>query len=94
MPSLQNTCCKATDKFVNCKECRKSFHALCSNLGENEFLELETGNEFWYCTSCKAYFGLCSGAVLSDHKAVQCDKCGLTMTALSSQSLSLNLRKH
>ena len=30
------------------------------------------GSGFWYC---KAECGLCSGAVLNDHKAVQCDKC-------------------
>ena len=29
-------------------------------------------SEAWYC---KAASGLCSGAVLNDHKAVQCDKC-------------------
>ena len=62
--------CKATDKFVKCEECSTSFHASYANLGENEFLELETGNESWYCTSCKADCGLCSGAVLYGHKVV------------------------
>ena len=36
-------------------------------------LKIETGNSDWYCTNCKADCGLCSGAVLSIHKAVQCD---------------------
>ena len=44
-------------------------------LGDNELLKLESGNGFWYCTNCKADCGLCSGAVLKDHKAVQCDSC-------------------
>ena len=29
----------------------------------------------WYCKDCKAECGLCSGDVLNNHKAVQCDKC-------------------
>ena len=36
---------------------------------------LQQGNGSWYCTNCKADCGLCSGAVLYGHKAVQCDKC-------------------
>ena len=42
---------------------------------KNEYLELETGSESLYCTSCKADCGLCSGAFLYSHKAVRCDKC-------------------
>ena len=36
---------------------------------------MESGNGSWYCTNCKADCGLCSGAVLKDHKAVQSDSC-------------------
>ena len=53
----------------------KRFHTSCINLDEKELLELESGNGSWYCTNCKAVFGLCSGAVLYGHKVVQCDKC-------------------
>ena len=52
-----------------------NFHTSCINLDEKELLELESGNGSWYCTNCKADHGLCSGAVLYGHKAVQCDKC-------------------
>ena len=40
-------------------------------------LEIETGHGDWYCSNCKAEAdcGMCSGAVLSVHKAVQCDGC-------------------
>ena len=44
-------------------------------LGENKLLKLESGNGSWYCNYCKAHRGLCSGAVVKDHKAVQCDNC-------------------
>ena len=74
MPSLQKYC-KASEKSIKCEECKKRFHTSCANLGENELLELESGNDSWYCTSCKADCVLCSGAVLYGHKAVQCDKC-------------------
>ena len=67
--------CKATEKVVKCEECRKCFHVSCANLSEKELLELGSENETWYCKDCKAECGLCSGAVLNDHKAVQCDKC-------------------
>ena len=53
----------------------KRFHTSCINLNEKELLELESGNGSWYCINCKADCGLCSGAVLYGHKAVQCDKC-------------------
>ena len=49
--------------------------ASCAKLGDNELLKLESGNGSWYCKNCKADGGLCSGAVLKDHKAVQCDNC-------------------
>ena len=42
-------------------------------LRDNELLKLESGNGSWYCTNCKVDCGLCSGAVLKDHSAVQCD---------------------
>ena len=67
--------CKASEKSVKCEECEKRFHTSCISLDEKELLELESGNESWYCTNCKADCGLCSGAVLYGHKAVQCDKC-------------------
>ena len=67
--------CKASEKLVKCEECEKRFHTLCISLDEKELLELESGNGSWYCTNCRADCGLCSGAVLYGHKAVQCDKC-------------------
>ena len=67
--------CKASEKSVKCEECEKRFHTSCISLDEKELLELELGNGSWYCTNCKADCGLCSGAVLYGHKAVQCDKC-------------------
>ena len=76
--SLSRLCkiyCKASEKSVKYEKCEKPFHTLCVNLGEKEMLELESGNGPWYCISCKADCGLCSGAVLYGHKAVQCDKC-------------------
>ena len=65
--------CKASDKVIECEDCEKRFHASCSKLGDNELLKLESGNGSWYCINCKADCGSCSGAVLKDHKAVQCD---------------------
>ena len=50
-------------------------HAKYSNLGADDSLKIETGNNDWDCTNCKANCGLCSGAVLSVLKAVQCDGC-------------------
>ena len=38
---------------------------------------IESGDGAWYCTNCKADCGLCSGAVLKGHKAVQCDSCDM-----------------
>ena len=74
--------CKASDRLLECEECEKTlprfmrkirFHASCSNLGDNELLRIESRDGVWYCTNCKADCGLCSGAVLKGHKAVQCD---------------------
>ena len=43
---------------------------------KNAFMQnAQTGNSDWYCTNCKADCGLCSGVVLSVHKAVLCDGC-------------------
>ena len=64
---------KASNRFIECKECEKRFHASCSNLGDDELLRIESGDGAWYCTNCKADCGLCSGAVLQGHTAVQCD---------------------
>ena len=70
--------CKASDRLLECEESEKCFHALCSNLGDNELLRIESGDGAWYCTNCKADFGLCSGAVpVKGHKAVQCDSCDM-----------------
>ena len=85
--------CKASEKSVKCEECEKRFHT-CVNLDKKELLEIESGNGSWYCTNCKADCGLCSGAVLYGHKAIQFVtnvKCGFTMNALSSQNLHLIL---
>ena len=73
--SLCKKYCKVSDKVIECTDCEKRFHAKCSNLGADDLLKIETGNSDWYCTNCKADCGLCSGAVLSVHKAVQCDGC-------------------
>ena len=67
--------CKAAEKAVKCEDCEKRFHASCVNLGPVELQKIESGNDFWYCSNCKAKCSLCSGAVLNSHKAVQCDKC-------------------
>ena len=66
---------KASDKVIKCEDCEKRFHASCSKLGDSELLKLKSGNGSWYCTNCKADCGLCSDAVLKNHKAVQCDNC-------------------
>ena len=67
--------CKAAKKAVKCEDCEKRFHASCVNLGPVELQKIESGNDSWYCSNCKAECSLCSGAVLNSHKAVQCDKC-------------------
>ena len=67
--------CKAAEKAVKCEDCEKRFHASCVNLGSVELQKIESGNDSWYCSNCKAECSLCSGAVLNSHKAVQCDKC-------------------
>ena len=69
--------CKASDRLLECEECEKRFHASCSNLSDNKLLRIESGDGAWYCTNCKADCGLCSGAVLKGHKAVQCDNCDM-----------------
>ena len=67
-PRFQYGLCKkyrtASDRVFECEECEKSFHASCLNLGDDELLRIESGDGAWYCTNCKADFGLCSGAVL------------------------------
>ena len=67
--------CRASDKVIECEDCEKRFHVSCAKLGENELLKLKSGNGPCYCTNCRADCGLCSGAVLKDHKAVPCDNC-------------------
>ena len=68
---------KASDRLFECEECEKRFHASCTNIGDNELLRIKSGDGAWYCTNCKADCGLCSGAVLKGHKAVQCDSCDM-----------------
>ena len=67
--------CKAAEKAVKCEDCEKRFHASCVNLGPVELQKIESDNDSWYCSNCKAECSLCSGAVLNSHKAVQCEKC-------------------
>ena len=69
--------CKASDRLLECDECEKRYHASCSNLGDNEHLRIESDDGAWHCTNCKADCGLCTGAVLKGHKAVQCDSCDM-----------------
>ena len=70
------TYCKATDWVVKCQECSKCLHVSCANLSEKE---LGSEKETWYCKDCKTECGLCSGDVLNNHKAVQCDKCEMSV---------------
>ena len=67
--------CNASDKVVVCEDLENRFQALCAKLGDNKLLKLESESGSWYCTNCKADCGLCSGAILKDHKAVECDSC-------------------
>ena len=69
--------CKTSDRVLECEECEKRFHASCSNFGDDELLRIDSGDGAWYCTNCKADCGLCSGAALKGHKAVQCDSCDM-----------------
>ena len=69
--------CKASDRLLECEECKNRFHASCSNLGDNELLRIESGDGAWYCTNCKADRGLCNGAVLKGHKAVRYERCDM-----------------
>ena len=49
---------------------------MCKFQQKKKHSNLKTENEpSWYCSDCKADCGLCSWAVLNNHKAVQCDKC-------------------
>ena len=75
MPPLQKNIARHRIRSSNAGTCEKRFHASCARLGDNELVKLESGNGSWYCTNCKADCGFCSGAVLKDHKAVQCDNC-------------------
>ena len=71
------TCKKAAEKAVKCEDCEKRFHASCVNLSPVELQKIESDNDSWYCSNCKAERSLCSGAVLNSLKAVECDKCEL-----------------
>ena len=83
MPPLQKYD-KASDRVVECEDCEKRFHVSCAKLRENELLKLESGNGSWYCTNCKVDCGLCSSAVLQDHKQfnVTIVRCGFPMDSL------------
>ena len=52
--------CKASDKVVECEDCKKRFNASCAKLGDDELSKLESDNGSWYCANCKADYGLCS----------------------------------
>ena len=82
--------------MIECTDCEKRFHAKCSNLEADDLLKTEIGNSDWYCTNCKADCGMCSGAVLSVHKAIQCDgaRCGFTMNAFITEAEFENLVVH
>ena len=69
--------CKTSDRLLECEKCEKCFHTSCSNFGDNELLRIESGDGAWYCTNCSADCGLCSGAFLRGHKAVQCASCDM-----------------
>ena len=69
--------CKASDRLHEYEAGEKRFHASCSNLGDNELLRIESGDGAWYSTNCKADCGLCSGAILKGHKAVQWYSCDM-----------------
>ena len=53
--------CKAAEKAVKCEDCEKRFHASCVNLGPVELQKIESDNDSWYCSNCKAECSLCSG---------------------------------
>ena len=80
-PGLRSRCslckkyCKVSDKVIECTDCQKRFDAKCFILRADDLLKIETGNSDRYCKNCKVDCGLCSGAVLSVHKAVQCEGC-------------------
>ena len=74
MPPLQKNIAMQRIRSSNART-EKRFHESCANFGDDELLKLESRNGSWLCTNCKADYGLYSGAVLKDHKAVQCDNC-------------------
>ena len=80
-PRFQHDLCKkyrkASDRLLECEECKKRFHASRSKLDDDELLRIESGDGAWYCSNCKADCGLCSGTVLNGHEAVQCDNCDM-----------------
>ena len=74
MNSVSNNIIQLISSFILFPATAKLWY-ISECLGDQLELELESENGSWYCTSCKADCGLCSGAVLYSHKAVQCDKC-------------------
>ena len=66
---------KVSGKVIECVDCKKRYHAKCSDLNVAELIMIENGSNDWYCTNCEADCCLCSRAVLNSHKAVQCDGC-------------------
>ena len=42
--SLCKKYCKVSDKVIECTDCEKGLHAICSNFGANYLLKIETGN--------------------------------------------------
>ena len=48
--------CKTSDKVVEYEDCKKCFHAFCSELGNEAFEKIESGIDTWYCADCKAEY--------------------------------------
>ena len=44
MSPLCKKYCKASGKVTECEDCEKHFHASCARFGEDELLNLESGN--------------------------------------------------
>ena len=92
--NMSDEYCKAAEKAVKCEDCEKRFHASCVNRPV-ELQKIESGNNSWYCSNCKAECSLCSGAVLISHKAairlssVTNVKCGCAITVLLCQTQSM-----
>ena len=54
---------------------------------------IENGSSDWYCTNCKAVYGLCSRAVLNGHKAPNemVANCEFKMNVRSDQRMIMKM---